>query len=70
MNTYIYRRSWNGDSGDTGIYIADDKELLSGEEKDFSDVCNSDGYADEVERTILETSKSALIVPYFARRDA
>jgi hypothetical protein len=63
MHTYIYARSWNGDSGDADIYIAADQELLSGEEKDFSDVCNSDCYIDELERAILKTSKSALIVP-------
>jgi hypothetical protein len=42
MHTYIYTRGWNGDSGGADIYIAADKELLSGEEKGFSDVCNSD----------------------------
>jgi hypothetical protein len=63
MHAYIYTRSWNGDSGGADIYIAADKELLSGEEKGFSDVCNSDCKIDELERAILETPKSALIVP-------
>jgi hypothetical protein len=45
-------RSGIGDSGDTDMYIAADKELLSGEEVDFSDVCNSCSCLEELERRL------------------